>query len=571
MKRWLLIFALVGSCLAQTQGNLPTLVDAINGDASNGGSTTTISKYVVTGDMLVGLIKDFTGTTTATDTCGSTFAYVNFTFDETPIGRGGPYPSRMFYGTAVCTGLDTVTLSVPIPANGSIGLTELTSGLTFDASGTATASTGATITVSATSTVIGDIGVAAFVNAYSINGVPISPAQAAGDYTIGNDQNHIMAWNNFGATGSQSIAYQPLLDPANSGNFGGGGAIILFKHALAVATTLMPNADQVQAYAATLRAVGGTGSYTWTVQTGSLPTGLSLNASTGAITGTASGATGNYPITFRVTESGGGTHADSTGLSINVGAAFGTPTVIQSAFSTTTVNSLALGSAATSGHTLLVLYKGEVRHGSEGYVNPSSGTGGGISDSRGTVFTRGLPINPAGVTPIYPYTGCLTSSGADTVSMADNQSLGSGSAMAIVELSNTQQVLDLGTFTTVAGNATSPFTMTTPSYTVPVNNMALFSINSVEGGVGRTTTPVAPFTLLGTATSACSFGCFDLSTDFGVAAGTATASATITASSFSNQVQGSELIFGLRPDISGLPCGGTPVASGSIRHRSEVY
>lgn len=53
-----------------------------------------------------------------------------------------------------------------------------------------------------------------------------------------------------------------------------------------------------------LSASGGTGTgYTWAVKTGSLPTGLSLNSSTGAISGTPTSA-GTYPITVQVTDSG---------------------------------------------------------------------------------------------------------------------------------------------------------------------------------------------------------------------------------------------------------------------------
>ena len=571
LRQLTIALVLAASCLAQTNVNLPTIVDSITGEASNGGSATTISKYVTSGDMLVGLARG--SLPTITDTCSTSFSNVDFTYDETSIGRGGPYPVRMFYGVAACSGLDTVTGSVPLGSVNEWGLTELTSGLTFDASGITTAVLGTTLTPTATSTVNGDIGIAGFVNSVDKNGQPITPSQIAYDMDAGGDTNHLMAWANFGAAGSQSISYTPLQSPSFAGNFDGGAAIILFKHALAVATTLLPNCDKTQACAMTLQAVGGTGSYTWTVQTGTLPTGLSLNASTGAITGTVSGAVGNYPIVFRVTESGGGTHADSSGLFINVGATFGTPTIVQSAFSAPQASNLAYSSNVSSGHTLLVLFKGTVRHGSEGFVLPQSGSGGGITDSLGTVWTRGAPINPAGTVPIVPYIGCATNSGPDTVTFTDNQSQGSGEAIALLELSSTQHVFDLGVFGTFFGRATSPFTITTPSYTIPVNNMALFSSGNAElngGGGGTTTTPSAPFSLLGVAAPACTFSCFDVSIDFGVAAGTITASATVT-SSFPNDTNGSEIIFGLRPDISSIACGGTPVATTQVRHKVVLF
>jgi len=48
----------------------------------------------------------------------------------------------------------------------------------------------------------------------------------------------------------------------------------------------LPDGQVGSAYNAVLMATGGTGSYTWSIATGVLPTGLSLNSSTGAISGT---------------------------------------------------------------------------------------------------------------------------------------------------------------------------------------------------------------------------------------------------------------------------------------------
>ena len=53
-----------------------------------------------------------------------------------------------------------------------------------------------------------------------------------------------------------------------------------------VTTTSLPNATQNSAYSQTLAASGGTGPYTLALASGSLPAGLSLNTSTGEISGT---------------------------------------------------------------------------------------------------------------------------------------------------------------------------------------------------------------------------------------------------------------------------------------------
>ena len=69
-----------------------------------------------------------------------------------------------------------------------------------------------------------------------------------------------------------------------------------------VTTTSLPNGAVGSSYSQNLAATGGTGSYnTWTVSSGSLPAGLSLNASSGLISGTPTTATPSPTPTFSVT------------------------------------------------------------------------------------------------------------------------------------------------------------------------------------------------------------------------------------------------------------------------------
>lgn len=59
-----------------------------------------------------------------------------------------------------------------------------------------------------------------------------------------------------------------------------------------------------QSYYSQLQAYGGTPGYTWSIYSGTLPPGLSLNSSTGEITGTPT-TVGFWTVCFRVTDSAG--------------------------------------------------------------------------------------------------------------------------------------------------------------------------------------------------------------------------------------------------------------------------
>ncbi len=76
---------------------------------------------------------------------------------------------------------------------------------------------------------------------------------------------------------------------------GGGGA----APGLSIVTTVLPQATVNKAYSTALQASGGSG-YQWAVVAGALPTGITLDANTGTISGTAT-ATGTATFTVQVT------------------------------------------------------------------------------------------------------------------------------------------------------------------------------------------------------------------------------------------------------------------------------
>jgi hypothetical protein len=82
---------------------------------------------------------------------------------------------------------------------------------------------------------------------------------------------------------------------------------ITIQQRLMVATISLANGWEGVAYSDSLAAGNGTPPYTWSVTVGSLPAGLTLALSTGAITGTPTTA-GTSSFTVRVTDSASPTH-----------------------------------------------------------------------------------------------------------------------------------------------------------------------------------------------------------------------------------------------------------------------
>ncbi|HVB99628.1 MAG TPA: Ig domain-containing protein, partial [Candidatus Dormibacteraeota bacterium] len=86
---------------------------------------------------------------------------------------------------------------------------------------------------------------------------------------------------------------------------------------LAIVTTWLPQAYVPQPYAGPIHVTGGTPGFTWSVSSGQLPSGLTLSATTGELSGTPSAA-GSFTFTVGVSDSSSPAQSASATFSMTV-------------------------------------------------------------------------------------------------------------------------------------------------------------------------------------------------------------------------------------------------------------
>jgi len=574
MKRWLLLAFLSTLAYGQYPGNAPTAVQGfITPDIIGAPDWQITPPEVVTSgnlEVVCVTVNDPAGPTTYTpvSALGTTFA------NTTPLWDSGhKYETLMYYGAAASTGTETVSFNIPHNKAYSLMFGEFRNiSATTDGTGSQTQTTGPITsgTTSVTTTKHGDL----IINCSGIN----AAAMAAGSWTgpsstsginqpiaLGdiNSAEASLTFTQTGAEGSYSVT-DTVQNQDNSGgttfpSYMGMQSVAFKPSALAVTTTTLPNTDKVQTYGGCLQAVGGSGTYTWSVTVGSLPTGITLG-SNGCFGGVASGATQTF--TVQVLESGGSTTATKS-LTLTIdNTNYSNPQILQSqigGFGPFTLTNV------TSGNTGLLIIHGYNTHGRSGWLNADAGASNNIGDSFGDTWSRYCPVGGTSNAPLVIYSTKFASSGNVTINL-NKTSPGSALTSFVAEITGTQNVLDCAGESYLNNQSSSPYSFSTSVTTQTANNLLLpaTAIGYTLNGFWSVSF-AAGYSPLVAGTSVCCYDYLAIGSKQATTAGSYTSTSTVSSGTFKAD-SGVTQLLGLRMGILT-----TPALTHGERHRRHGW
>jgi hypothetical protein len=269
---------------------------------------------------------------------------------------------------------------------------------------------------------------------------------------------------------------------------------------LVISTTSLASGVAGTSYSVSLAATGGTAAYTWSISSGQLPSGLSLAASTGVLSGTPT-TSGTFSFGVTVTDSGSPQQSTTATLALSIGAGVQKPAT------------LVLGSATLPGATAAQSYSG-----------PLTATGG-TAPYLWAVSSGQLPSGLSIAASTGVISGTPTTSGAFsfTVTVTDSGSpVQTASASTSIVVAPTTLAITSATLASGTNGAAYAQTLQasggTPGYTWSITS------GSLPGGLTLATSSGA---ISGTPTASGTFNFTVAVADSGSPAQTKSVAATI--------------------------------------------
>jgi uncharacterized repeat protein (TIGR03803 family) len=396
------------------------------------GGTGTKTFATTSGTLPTGLTLDTGGVLSGTPTAIGTYSFAVTATDTT--GASG----SASYSVTINTAVVVTTTTLPT----------WTAGKAFSQTITATGGTGGSYKFTKTAGTL-PTGLT-LTTAGVLSGTP----SAAGTFTF-----TITAMDTVGGTGSQ-----PFTETINP-------AISITTVALVPWTINVPNYNQ------TVTATGGTGTLTFSITGGSLPTGLSLNGSSGVISGTPTVAVTSQAVTITATDTVGATGSNPYTITINPAVAITTTTL-----GNWTVNRPSYSQTVLStGGTAPITFASTAGTLPTGLTLASNGVLSGTPTATGT-FTFTVTASDS-----------LSSSGTPSTTASKSYTVTINSPVTITTTTlTTPWTANLAGYsqTITATNGTPPYTFSKSAGTIPTG----LALNSSTGVLSGKPTAAGTFT-----------------------------------------------------------------------------
>ncbi len=454
MKRLLFIavLALSVQSFAQTQAALPDLIESYQSGtlADPNFYQVVLHNGVTAGDLIHVSVAYH-------NSCGSSAFAITDTQSNTYtlttlLGTPSPQSNNSYiyqgYTVVGSTTSSAVTVSVSsLSACGSVTMiADRIPGLTGTLDGSVQSGTqggSSSQTVSTTNTTATNGPVLVSCTVLSIFGTNAITQSGAEEYLSKVNEPAPLSFCTFehaDAPGSYTMTDNLFLQFAFGSNSTVAKQTIAFKATTAIPDTIMPDGIVGGSYLATIHGVGGTAPFIYSLNSGPIPPGLTINNSTGQITGTPTLA-GLYTGTYKIDDGAGNTATAS--LTIQIGTAFATPTV--TGHLTTDANSNPSSTSLTvgCGERIAIIALGDDTHADNGWLQTINDTNNYWKGSKGETYSRVGWLPGVTEAPVmFLLSTPTTSAGTDTISWANTGAASSGLKVAIIRLSGVSGVVE---------------------------------------------------------------------------------------------------------------------------------